>query len=74
MRVGDEMGAVNRSRFAQLEQKVFSMSWVFESREIILGIFQRSGGGGRPALAERAGVGDAAGEGGKTLLTSCRGL
>jgi len=26
------------------------------------------------ALAERAGVGDAAGEGGKTLLTSCRGL
>merc|ERR1712213_246787 len=26
------------------------------------------------ALAERAGVGDAAGEGGKTLLTSCRSL
>ena len=25
IRVGDEMGAVNRSRFAQLEQKVFEM-------------------------------------------------
>ena len=26
IRVGDEMGAVNRSRFAQLEEKVFTMS------------------------------------------------
>ena len=47
---------------------------MFQSREITLGIFQRSGGEDRPALAERAGVGDAAGEGGKTLLTSCRSL
>jgi len=41
---------------------------------------RRRDGGGEPeqiraaALAERAGVGDAAGEGGKTLLTSCCGL
>ena len=55
IRVGEEIGAENRSRFAQLRRNKILHDRIQVNLE-------------QPALAERAGVCDTAGKGGKTLL------